>query len=173
MASYVADWIDFDRLIRAVETEDEIGTVLRIHLAMDAALGHFVKRKTAGELEPYIDRPRYTGQRISLAAALGLPIPFLAAAREINKIRNDIAHSESVLTNAAVAKLAQQVDRIAEVNPKFHSLEKQSISLPAAMPGKKFAFGEGGARLDFSLASLAFLGELSLWLAAQGYAREV
>jgi len=85
---FIADWFDTGKLIEAAETEDEIGVVLRMHLALDKILNHYLRTRISAERVPYIKIPKYTGQKIPIAAALDLPVPFLAAAHELNRIRN-------------------------------------------------------------------------------------
>lgn len=173
MDAVVAGLFGVNRLVRAAETEDEVGTVLRIHLAMDQILNHFIRQCINNDLKPYIEKPRYTGQRITLSAAFGLPLPFIGAAYEINKIRNDIAHEDLEFTSGAIRQFTLKVDRLVNVDRQFTPLAGRYIELPATHPGRKFIFGKNGARLDFLIASFAFLDVLARWMIAHGYTQTV
>jgi hypothetical protein len=163
----VADWFDTEKLIDAAETEDEIGVVLRMHLALEKILNHFLRSRIKSELAPYIKVPGYTAQKIALAAAFGLPVPFLAAANEVNRIRNRIAHDGDALAQDNVDQLARQVDTIQSISPSFHPLAKRYIEFSQTKPGKRFSFGASGVRVDFLIATFALVTEMARWVAHQ------
>lgn len=163
----VADWFDTEKLIDAAETEDEIGVVLRMHLALEKILNHFLRSRITGDLAPYIKVPGYTAQKIALAAAFGMPIPFLAAAHEVNRIRNGMAHDGDALARDKVAQLARQVDSIHSINSSFHPLAKRYVEFSQTKPGKIFTFGTSGERIDFLIATFVLLTEMAQWLASQ------
>lgn len=161
------DWLDTKHLITAAETEDEIGTVLRMHLVIDQLLESYLTHRITAELKPYIKIPRYTGQKLSFAAAFGMPIPFVRAIQEVNGIRNGLAHKVTSLAESSVAQFARQVDLIKEFDDLFVPLAKKYIELPVARPGEKITFGSGDVRLDFLISSLVLLDEMSRWLAVE------
>lgn len=163
----VADWFDTEKLIGAAETEDEIGVVLRMHLALEKILNHFLRSQITSDLAPYIKVPGYTAQKISLAAAFGMPVPFLAAAHAVNQIRNGIAHAGDALAHDKVDQLARQVDSIKSINSSFHPLAKRYVEFSQTQPGKRFTFGASGARIDFLIATFVLVTEMAKWLAAQ------
>jgi hypothetical protein len=169
----VADWFDIDKLIAAAETEDEIGVVLRMHLAMEKILNHYLRFRITSDLAPYIKIPNYTAQKIALVAALGMPIPFLAAAHEVNRIRNSMAHDGGVLAQDKVDQLARQVDSIQSIDPSFQPLARRYVEFPQVQPGKRFSFGASGVRIDFLIATFALVAEMARWMAAQKAAAAV
>ncbi|MCE3026605.1 hypothetical protein [Salinicola sp. DM10] len=173
MTEVIAEWFDAERLVSAAETEDEIGTVLRMHLAIDQLLESYLDRKITADLKPYIKIPRYTGQKLSFAGAFGMPIPFVRAMHEVNGIRNELAHKIKSLADDRVAQLARQVDRIKEFDENFTSLAQRYIELPRARPGERITFGSGNVRLDFLISSFALLAAASQWLAVQAGAPDV
>lgn len=83
--------VDSSRMMRAIETPDDIGAVIRIHFEIDRALTHVVERSVpdASEL-----RLQYPDQRIRLLLALGVPAVRLEPVRIVNKVRNSFAHKE-------------------------------------------------------------------------------
>lgn len=163
----IADWFDTGKLIGAAETEDEIGVVLRMHLALEKVLNHFLRSRITSELAPYIKVPSFTAQKIALAAAFGMPVPFLASAHEINRIRNGMAHDGDTLAKDKVAQLARQVDSIKSINSSFHPLAKRYVEFSQKQPGKKHAFGASGVRVDFLIATFVLVTEMAQWLASQ------
>jgi|SRR5882757_4382574 len=83
--------VDTARMMRAVETPDDIGAVVRIHFEIDRALEHIVNvmvpaAKHLGH--------RFMDQRIKFLLSLGLPEERVQPARVLNIIRNDFAHRE-------------------------------------------------------------------------------
>ena len=165
--NFMADWFDTDKLIDAAESEDEIGVVLRMHLALEKILNHFLRSHITSDLSPYVKIPSYMAQKIALAAAFGMPVPFLAAAHEVNHIRNGIAHDGNALAQDKVDQLARKVNSIASINPSFHPLDKRYIEFSQTQPGKKFGFGTCGVRVDFLIATFALITELAQWIAGQ------
>ncbi len=163
----IADSLDFKMFIDAAETEDEIGVVLRMHLAIESLLDRFLGLRITSALAPYIKLPEYSAQKVALAAAFGMPIPFLAAAKEVNRIRNDIAHGRDALTQKKLDQLAEKVDSIQSIHPSFAPLSKRYVEIPRVHPGKKFSFGESNLRIDFLIATSALVGELVQWLSFQ------
>ena len=152
----VADWFDTEKLIGAAETEDEIGVVLRMHLALEKILNHFLRSRITSELAPYIKVPGYTAQKIALAAA-----------HEIKRIRNGMAHDGDALAQGKVDQLARQVDSIQSISSSFHPLAKRYIEFSHTQPGKRLTFGGSGVRVDFLIASFALVTEMAQWLTSQ------
>ncbi|WP_289282932.1 MULTISPECIES: hypothetical protein [unclassified Methylophaga] len=167
MTEVIADWFDTERIIRAAETEDEIGTVLRMHLAIDQLLEFYLSRQITPDLKPYVKMPPNTGQKLAFAAAFGMPIPFVRAMHEVNGIRNKLAHKVKSLTDDIVAQLARQVDSIKEIDESFTPLAKRYIELPIARPGERITFGSGDVRLDFLISTFALMVAASKWFATE------
>ncbi|MCP9630443.1 hypothetical protein NML43_25405 [Rhodopseudomonas palustris] len=84
--------IDVDRLTRAMDTSDDIGSVLRIHLELERALTHVV-----AAILPLPEKAKlnYPSQKINFLLAAGIPEFRLKPAAIINSIRNGMAHRES------------------------------------------------------------------------------
>jgi hypothetical protein len=156
-----------DLLIAAAETEDEVGTVLRIHLAIEQVLVWYIKCKITPEFNLYVKEPRDFGSKLSLATAFGLPLAFVRVIHQINKIRNKLAHGDSELSADQLKELARQVDKLVEIDNSFVPLEKRYIELPVKRPGERMLFGASGTRLDFLIASMAFYGVAMKWAAEQ------
>lgn len=156
-----------DLLIAAAETEDEIGTVLRIHLAVEKVLVWYLGQRLTTELIPYVKVPREFGGRLSLAAAFGLPLPLVRVIHQINAIRNKLAHGWANMGADQVQELARQVAKLVELDPSFSPLKNRFVELPVKRPGEKIVFGSGGTRLDFLIATMAFYGTAMKWAAIQ------
>jgi hypothetical protein len=154
-------------LIAAAETEDEVGTVLRIHLAVELVLVWYINHKRTIELAPFVKEPREFGGKLSLAAAFGFPLAFVRVIHQLNTIRNKLAHGSAELAADQVQELARQVDKLAEIDSTFLPLKKRFIEFPAKLPGKRMAFGENGIRLDFLMAAMVFYGVAMKWAAVQ------
>lgn len=168
MITAVANWFDSDALIRAAETEDQFGTVLRMHLMVEAILVHYLACRITGELASCVDIPSRTVGKIGLAAAFGFPLPFVRAMRAINSIRNKLAHEGAPLTSDRVSELGRRVDDIKDINPDFAPLAKRYLTLTRVRPNERIAFGTGHLREDFLIASTILAGEMGRWMASHG-----
>jgi hypothetical protein len=156
-----------DLLIAAAETEDEIGTVLRFHLAVEQVLVWFIGQRRTAEIAPYVKEPREFGGKLSLAAAFGLPLPLVRVIHQINVIRNKLAHGCANLGADQVQELARQVEKLVELDQSFSPLKNRYVELPVKRPDERIVFGSGDTRMDFLIAVMAFYSTAIMWAAAQ------
>jgi hypothetical protein len=78
-------------LVKALTSEDMLGSVIRIHLYIEFELNTFIKgRLPPGAFEAL--KLEYF-KKIDLAVALGLPADLKSPLRKIGEIRNDFAHN--------------------------------------------------------------------------------
>lgn len=163
-----ADWFDSNRWIRAMETEDEVGAVLRAHLALERLLDHYLEQRLTKELRPFIQVSERTpfGQKLAFAAAFGMPLPFLRAAHKVNDIRNKTAHKDQPLSKEQVDQLASHVDGIGEIDESYIPIHQRYLELPVVRPGKRMTFGSDAIQLDFLMAAFSLVGSMTLWMIA-------
>lgn len=155
----------FQTIIGSVETDDELGSVLRLHLAVEQLLVFYIKEKSQGEVSKYAKAPRDFGGKLSLATAFGLPISIARSIYQINVMRNKLAHHHDNLINAGDLKeLSRAVNSLSEIDRSFTPIEKRYIELPAKRPGERLAFGAEGNRIDFVIAGLSFYATATRWL---------
>lgn len=83
--------VDTTRMIRAIDTPDDIGAVVRLHFEIDRALEHVVNVMVPAAQHL---QHRFMEQRIRFLQALGMPNVRIQPARVINTIRNNFAHRE-------------------------------------------------------------------------------
>lgn len=160
--------ISVDTLIAAIETEDELGMVLRLHLAIEQLLNVYLKQMRKGEIAEYVKEPREFGGKLSLAAAFGLPLHLVRLMHLINSMRNKLAHHQSFSINANhIAELAKAVNKLSEIDKTFAPVEKRWVEFVVKRPGKKISFGEEGSRIDFLIAVTAFYSFAALWIMAK------
>ena len=151
--------------IAAAETEDELGCVLRFHLAVEKILVFYIMQHLILGKESYIKVPREYGARLSYAVALGLPIPLAAVARQINNMRNPLAHGDkAALDSGNVQQLGRLVDALCTFDENHKPLNQRYLELPVAHPGQRITYGSGDLRLDFVLAAVAFLVTAKTWV---------
>lgn len=160
-------------LIAAAETEDEVGTVLRIHLIVEQVLVWYIGQRRTAEIVPYVKVPREFGGKLSLSAAFGLPLPLVRVIHQINVIRNKLAHGRANLGADQVQELARQVEKLVELDQSFSPLKNRYIELPVKRPGERIVFGSGETRLDFLIAATAFYSTAIMWVAAQSGDKKV
>jgi hypothetical protein len=83
--------VDTRRMMRAIDTDDDIGAVIRVHFEIDRALSHVIARLVPKPAELSL---RYTEARVRLLLALGIPEVRLSPIQVVNRIRNSFAHDE-------------------------------------------------------------------------------
>lgn len=153
-------------LIEALETEDDIGAVLRAHLMVEQFLNWYLSIRVQGEIATYIKPPRDYGLKLSFAAALGLPLEFAAVARQLNNIRNKLAHHLDRLDPSHVEQFGRDVEKLVLIYPAFTPLKSRYLELCEKNPGERYTFGGGNARLDLGIANLAFMETAMFWSVA-------
>jgi hypothetical protein len=144
-------------IIAAAETDDEIGCVLRLHLQVEQLLLVYLSMKLKAPISEYIQEPKTFSGKLALAVAFGFPLPFAAVARQVNKMRNELAHQDKSLDERQVKLLGQTVDKLSSMVPDFEPMKKRHIELTMKAPGEVITFGTGNLRIDFVLAVMAFL----------------
>lgn len=150
---------NYATLYAAVDTEDEMGCVLRFHLMVENLLVFYLKQKCQGEVAVYAKVQREFGQKLGLAAAFGLPLPIAAVIHQVNAMRNKLAHgAKTAIDPGDVQQLTRLVNKMSQLDPHLLSPEEVSLESVLKNPGKKMKYGKEGARVDFLIAGLAFLG---------------
>ena len=148
------------RVTSAIETDDEIGTVLRLHLLIEEALDVFVQEKREGDIAVIVRQPRDFGMKLSLATAFGLPVEFGLVIRKINAIRNNLAHARSdELVDNDIRELARLANKLSNVVCGFVVLEERSLEWSQ----RKLAFGKHGNRIDFIIVVFALFEAYIRW----------
>lgn len=157
-------FFSIDTIIAAVETEDEVGCVLRMHLLIEQLLSFYLSEKRQGEMKTYVREPREFSQKLGLATAFGLPLPIAAVAHHINSIRNKIAHRiGEPLGQGDVQQLTRVVNRMSTIDGQFTDVERRSITVPGKNSGNPMVYGAHGVRNDFLISSLAFWVATTQW----------
>ncbi|MFM0058547.1 hypothetical protein PQR64_23275 [Paraburkholderia phytofirmans] len=146
-------------IIAAAETDDEIGCVLRLHLQVEQLLVVYLSTKLKAPITEYVQEPQEFSRKLALAVAFGFPLPFAAVAKQVNRIRNELAHRDGKsLEGPQVKTLGQTVDKLSSMASNFEPMAKRKFELTKKAPGEVVTFGTGNLRVDFALAVFAFLG---------------
>ncbi|WZB72117.1 hypothetical protein WJ968_11240 [Achromobacter xylosoxidans] len=146
-------------VIAATETEDELGTVLRLHLLIEAFLDELLGRQISADLKPFIPTMRSFSDKLGYAYALGLPLSLAAVVRQINGMRNKLAHRDSSGINPGDAKeLARLTEKLACLveGEEWLPLNRRFMEIPEKAPGRRFLYGEGNLRVDFIICFSGF-----------------
>lgn len=157
--------VDFDVLVTAFESEDEVGTVLRTHLVFEKFLDWTFDHFVTGELKTCVQRPTNFRGKVSMAAALGLPVALATAVNQLNNVRNDLAHRMEKINSSQTQQFGRDVDKLASLHPGFRPLAQRTVEFQFKNPGVIHKYGSGNARLDFVIASMAMLTVAVAWSA--------
>lgn len=136
-----------------MQTDDEIGAMIRVHYELDRALRFVVEAMVPSSKCLKLN---YTSQRINLLIALGMPEIRLKPTKIVNAIRNDFAHREKeAFVDDDVSSLHHAIERVyarpipATFRLDFHSkIEGESRS---------WIYGDMNLKEKF-----CFLGSLTL-----------
>lgn len=157
--------LDMEGLVRAAESEDDLGCVLRCHFVLERTLQFYLAQKRVGDVAIYVPAAWKFAQALSFCVAFGLPPVLAACYKHINTTRNSMAHGQlTILTDKDVAPLAQCVNRMAEIVPAHTPVEQRFISIHKLHQGVKVAYGQAGARMDFLICSIALLQHATDWM---------
>lgn len=98
------------RFIQALQSEDELGVVVRSHILIEAKLNEFLDAVVSFPKE--LPSLRYY-QKVELACALGLPTCHAPSLKALGDIRNAFAHNpDSGITNGIATKLRNSLSDI-------------------------------------------------------------
>lgn len=146
-----------EMIIAAMETADELGCVLRVHLVYESLLEFYLDQKVVGDVTVYLRKPREYGAKVGLSVAFGLPLSFAAVFKHLNDLRNKLAHGkQSAVRNGDVKGLVRLVNHVLEeqhasepkVEQRFLALQNDGM--------QQRAFGSAGDMLDFRIAAMSF-----------------
>lgn len=157
------------KIIEAAETEDVLGCVLRMHLVSEYFLASFIDCSASKDMKSFLGSSKYFSDKLRIAVALGLPIPFANVLRQINKMRNQLAHEEltGTVSEVDVQTLGRLTEALVSVDPNFRSLGSRFLEVPVARPGVRMTFGQGDKRVDFLISTTAFFACATQWLHAK------
>lgn len=158
-----------DEYLRAAETEDELGCVLRMHLCLEQILDKFIEEMMPLDHKRFHPTRQTFSGKLSLSVAYGLITPLAEAICLVNQIRNRFAHrSGTVLSTQDSERIADLVDKVVILpGKKEPPVRNLWIELCTVRPGEKLGFGEHGARIDFILACSALLRCAAGWMVVE------
>ncbi|BCB60426.1 hypothetical protein HaloA020_11270 [Halomonas sp. A020] len=102
----------YERILKLVNVNDDIATVLRLHLVIENILELWVSKAT--QHPEILAHGRFSfAHKLALAEGSGLPQDLAKAYGHINKVRNQIAHAKTEeLSDAQVESMAALTDNI-------------------------------------------------------------
>ncbi|MDH0092778.1 hypothetical protein N7373_15100 [Achromobacter mucicolens] len=160
--------LNYDTFLRAAETDDELGTVLRLHLLLETYLEVARDALLQPEVKRFVGEPRNFGDKLGYAAVAGLPVPLAAVMHHVGKMRNKLAHrDESGIDAGDIKQLARLVNQLQPLtsNPDvWKPIEQGFLELPKKFPGKRWTFGGGDLRADFVMCFGKLWSVAMAWL---------
>lgn len=163
--------LQYNVFLRAAETDDELGTVLRLHLLAEAYLevAHDLLLDT--EVKRLMPTLRNFSDKLGYAAVAGLPVPLAAVMHHINRMRNKLAHrDEQGINPGDIGQLARLVNALIPLSPapeRWKEVERGFFELPHKHPGVRWTFGGGNLRADFLMCFAKFWSIALSWLFTQ------
>lgn len=157
--------VDMNVLMASLETEDDVGAVLRMHLVFEKFLDWTFDHYVTEEKKACIQRPTNYRGKISMAAALGLPVALATAINQLNNVRNSLAHRMEKINVSQVEQYGREVNKLVSIKKDFVPLENRKIEMDISKPEKVYKFGAGNVHMDFAIASLALLAVALTWSA--------
>ncbi|WP_445511922.1 hypothetical protein [Salinicola sp. V024] len=119
----------YERILKLVNVNDDIATVLRLHLVIENILDLWVSKAT--QHPEILAHGRFSfAHKLALAEGSGLPKDLAKAYGHINKIRNQIAHAKTEeLSDSQVESMASLTDNIRTKIKENDSLKVKELHL--------------------------------------------
>jgi len=154
-----------EQLLGGLETDDPIGSVLRLHLQAERLIEIFLKGTITPDMAEVFNVPQQFNHKVAIATALGLPKEISLAAQELNSLRNKIAHRAGKIIEAGdVDKLLAKAEsfRVA-LFPKEAPIADCSIRVHV-LGGEKIKYGTKGPNWDFKIVVGMLVGMIFRFL---------
>lgn len=149
-----------ETIIEAVETEDELGTILRLHMYLETMLSLYLSEMLSDEEGGFIGKIQMFANKLNFAVACHLPIPYAHVFNKVNEIRNKSAHRiNHSLNPAEVKELAKLVNGLSVLNNELKPVETQYIGITKFGENHKAMYGEN-LRFDFIMCCLTLHKEV-------------
>jgi hypothetical protein len=147
-------------IIEAVETEDELGTILRLHMYLETMLSLYLSEMLSDEETAFIGKMQMFSNKLNFAVSCHLPIPYAEVFSKVNEIRNKSAHRiNHSLNPAEVKELAKLVNGLSAFNMELKPIETQYIGIAKFGEDHKAKYGEN-VRFDFIMCCLTLHKEV-------------
>ncbi|MGE4879076.1 hypothetical protein [Yersinia enterocolitica] len=139
-----------DGIIAVSETDDNLGSVLRVHLLSEMFLEAFIC-SSVGNKELFdpkpLDKVRFNltySNKLKLALKLGLPTPIFKAMDTLNDLRNGFAHNlgQSEIKDSYLESMISHINKI-----------EGTGDLPLSEQGAQFFNKDGTVRARYFLES--------------------
>ncbi|WP_434729011.1 hypothetical protein [Pseudomonas soli] len=150
--------LDFQTLIQACETEDEVGCVLRLHLAFERMIDFYISKAANPEMLSFAEKEKEFSRKVERAVFLGLPLTIANVARHVGQIRNKVAHELKPINRHKLDHLIKVIDEnlICCLDGE-KKLSDYKIELVGKSPDEVVRLGTHGDRYDFIVAVAAAL----------------
>lgn len=154
-----------DHLVQGLETTDQIGMVLRIHLQVEQTIEVFLKGVLTQEMLEVFKVPQSFAHKVMLATALGFPKELALAALSMNSLRNKFAHEAGrVLKAKDVQDLEDKYEAArSAIKPELYQMQGSAIRV-TSLGGEKITYGTSGVEWDFKMVAGALSGLMLRYL---------
>lgn len=150
--------LDFQTLVQACETEDEVGYVLRLHLAFERMIEFYISKSATPEMLSFAEKEKEFSRKVECAVFLWLPLTIANVARCIGQIRNKVAHELKLFNRHKHEHLIKLVDEgLVHCLEGRKKLSDYKIELVENSLGVVVQLGTHGDRYDFIVAGAAAL----------------
>lgn len=157
--------VQMNHLLQGLETVDQIGMVLRLHLQIEQSLEVYLKGMLTDEMLEVFKIPQNFAHKVMLASALGFPKELAIASLAMNSLRNKFAHEAGKTLTLEDVKLLEQKYEAARVvvDPTLYALQGSAIRV-ASLSEDKFEYGKAGPEWDLKMVGGALSGLMLRYL---------
>lgn len=149
----VSELLSPEKMIAACETEDELGCVLRLHLAFERLVEFYIKHSASPEQMRFIEKTNEFGEKLKRAVLLGLPLSVAEVGKQLGQIRNKVAHEQNPINRHRLDNLIVLVDRMLLDSPSPQPVSKRKLQLFVKKPREVIVLGSHGDMYDFIIAA--------------------
>lgn len=144
---------DPSNFIAACETEDEIGCVLRLHLAFEKIIDFYISNKASDEVLKFVEKTNEFSEKLKRAVLLGLPLTVAKVGQQLGQIRNKVAHEQTPINRHRLENLIKLVDEMLVDGSNPGPVSARKLEMPVKMPGETITLGSHGDMYDFMLTA--------------------
>ncbi|EGH42368.1 MULTISPECIES: hypothetical protein [Pseudomonas syringae group] len=163
----VSELVVVDHMVVAFETDDEIGCVLRLHLAFERLVEFYIKHSASPEQIKFIEKTNEFSEKLKRAVLLGIPLNIAEVGKQLGKIRNKVAHEQKPINRHQLENLIVLVDRMLLGSPSYEPLSKRKLQLFSKKTGEVIVLGSHGDVYDFIItAGAAYHGAMMIIIQA-------
>lgn len=160
------EFVNSQIFIQMIETEDNIGCILRGHFVIENFLNIYVSDRVG--VQDFFNFRINFNEKLKIAERLGIKKEIYSSIKVLNNIRNDLAHKhQHVITTQTIENFKNTVNQIKLINDSFPDINHMKIQLfdkDNQHISKTYDFTSGDGRIKLIIIIALLIQKLNYWL---------